>query len=187
MALRLLRWLAAPVPAATSFSEIANVYRKELAFVDWARESVCRGEDVADLTKAYKQLDQAVLTRREQFNQTFAKLLADWTATGSTFKDVCGVEEVLSQFVAKIADANNRVLLIVLDGMSWAVCHELLADIRREHWFEATLDESSALPAPVIATVPSITTYSRTSLLVGRVGRKAIRRSRNATSRRTPP
>ena len=28
MALRLLRWLAAPVPAATSFSELANVYRK---------------------------------------------------------------------------------------------------------------------------------------------------------------
>lgn len=167
MALRLLRWLAAPAPGARSFSEIANLYRKELAFVDWARESVCRGEDVADLTKAYKQLDQAVLTRREQFNQTFAKLLSDWTATGSTFKDVCGVEQVLSQFVAKIAGANNRVLLIVLDGMSWAVCHELLADIRREHWFEATLDESSALPAPVIATVPSITTYSRTSLLSG--------------------
>ncbi len=167
MALRLLRWLAAPMPAATSFSEMANVYRKELAFVDWARESVCRGEDVADLTKAYQLLDQTVLARREQFNQTFAASLADWTATGSTFKDVCRVEDVLSHFVAKIAEANNRVLVIVLDGMSWAVCHELLADIRHEHWFEATLEESSALPAPVVATVPSITTYSRTSLLSG--------------------
>jgi hypothetical protein len=166
MALRLLRWLAAPIPAATSFSDMANVYRKELAFVDWARESICRGEDVADLTKAYQQLDQAVLARREQFNQTFAKSLANWTATGSTFEDVCGVEAVLPQFVAKIA-ANNRVLLIVLDGMSWAVGHELLADIRNEHWFEATLDESSALPVPVVATVPSITMYSRTSLLSG--------------------
>lgn len=167
MALRLLRWLAAPVPAATSFAELANVYRKELAFVDWARESICRGEDVADLTKAYEQLDQAVLARREQFNQAFARSLADWTATGSTFKDVFGVEDVLAHFVAKIAAAGNRVLLIVLDGMSWAVCHELLADVRQEHWFEATLDESSALPAPVVATVPSITTYSRTSLLSG--------------------
>lgn len=167
MALRLLRWLAAPVPAATSFSEMANVYRKELALVDWARESICRGEDVTDLTKAYQQLDQAVLARREQFNQRFAKSLTDWTATGSTFKDVCGVEEVLSEFVAKIAAANNRVLLVVLDGMSWAVCHELLGDVRNEHWFEATLDESSTLPAPIVATVPSITTYSRTSLLSG--------------------
>jgi hypothetical protein len=169
MALRLLRWLAAPVPAATSFSEMANVYRKELAFVDWARESICRGEDVAELTKACQQLDQAVLARREQFNLTFAKSLADWTATGSTFKDVCGVEDVLAHFVAKIAEANNRVLLIVLDGMSWAVCHELLEDIGREHWFEATLNESSALPAPVVATVPSVTAYSRTSLLSGQL------------------
>ena len=167
MALRLLRWLADPVPAATSFSEMINVYRKELAFVDWARESICRGEDVADLTKAYQQLDQAVLARREQFNQTFAKSLTDWTATGSTFKDVCGVEDVLQEFVAKIAAANNRVLLVVLDGMSWAVCHELLVDIRNEHWFEATLNESSTVPAPIVATIPSITTYSRTSLLSG--------------------
>lgn len=167
MALRLLRWLAAPPPAATSFAEMANVYRKELAFVDWARESICRGEDVADLTAAYQQLDQTVLARREEFNRTFAKSLADWTATGSTFKDVCGVEDVLSQVVAKIAAADNNVLVVVLDGMSWAVSHEVLGDFRREHWFEATLDESSALPAPVIATVPSVTTYSRTSLLSG--------------------
>lgn len=167
MALRLLRWLSAPVPAATSFAEMANVYRRELAFVDWARESVCRGEDVADLTDAYLQLDREVLARREQFNRAFATSLAEWTDTGSTFKGVLGVEEVLSQIVAKIAAADNRVLLIVLDGMSWAVCHELLSDVRHEHWFEATLDESSALPQPVIATVPSVTTYSRTSLLSG--------------------
>ena len=30
---------------ATSFAEMVNVYRKELAFVDWARESICRGEE----------------------------------------------------------------------------------------------------------------------------------------------
>ena len=109
-----------------------------MAFVDWARESICRGEEVAGLSKAYQQLDQAVLARREEFNQAFAKSLADWTSVGSTFKDVCGVEDVLSQVVAKVVEADNRVLLIVLDGMSWAVCHELLDDIRQEHWFEAT-------------------------------------------------
>lgn len=167
MALRLLRWLAVPIPAATSFSEMASVYQKELAFVDWARESICRGEDVADLTKAYQQLDQAVLARREQFNEAFAKSLSDWTSTGTTSNAVCGVEGVLSQFIVPIAQADNKVLLILLDGMSWAVCHELLADIRNEHWFEATLDPSSALPVPVIATIPSITALSRTSLLSG--------------------
>ena len=99
-----------------------------------------------------------MLARREEFNRAFAKALANWTASGSKFLGVTGVEEVLSNIVAKIAESNNRVLFVVLDGMSWAVCHELLADIRREHWFEATLDESSATPSPVIATVPSMTT-----------------------------
>ena len=167
MALRLLRWLATPNIDATSFAEMSNAYRKELAFVDWARESVCRGEDVEELTRAYQQLDQAVLVRREQFNLKFAQSLADWTSTGSTFNDICGVEDVLSKFVGKIAGENNRVLLVVLDGMSWAVCHELLGDFQSEHWFEATLQESSALPTPVIATVPSVTNYSRVSLLSG--------------------
>ena len=95
-----------PIPAATSFSEMANVYRKELSFVDWARESICRGEDVADLTKAYQLLDQAVLARRELFNRTFAKLLADWTVTGSTFQRRDWRGRCPSHFVAKVAAAN---------------------------------------------------------------------------------
>ncbi len=140
MALRLVRWLSIPVPLPPSFSEMVNAYQKELAFVDWARESTCRGEDVPELTAAYQQLDQAVLARREEFNRSFAQSLANWTSVGSTLNDVCGVEEVLSQFVAKIAGVDNRVLLIVLDGMSWPVCHELLTDIRQDHWFEATLE-----------------------------------------------
>ncbi len=169
MALRLVRWLAQPVPPATSFAEMVNVYRRELAFVDWARESVCRGEDVAGLSKAYRRLDQAVLDRRHEFNRAFASALADWTSVGSTAKEVCGVEDVLTRVVAKVAGADNRVLLIVLDGMSWAVCHELLEDVRRDHWFEATPDEASSPPVPVVATVPSVTSYSRTSLLSGRL------------------
>lgn len=169
MALRLVRWLAQPIPPATTFAEMVDVYRRELAFVDWARESISRGEDVAELSRAYQRLDQAVLARRHEFNRAFASALADWTSTGSTVKDICGVEDVLPQVVAGVAGADNRVLLIVLDGMSWAVCHELLEDIRRDHWFEATPDEASLPPVPVIAAIPSVTRYSRTSLLSGRL------------------
>jgi hypothetical protein len=169
MALRLVRWLSEPIPSSPALADLASAYLKELAFVDWARESICRGEDVADLSKAYRQLDQVVVKRREEFSQAFAKTLADWTSVGSKFAGITGVEDVLPQIVAKVAEADNRVLLIVLDGMSWAVCHELLDDIRREHWFEATLDESSLPPLPVIATIPSVTNFSRASLLSGRL------------------
>lgn len=171
MALRLVRWLAQPVPPVISFADMVNAYRKELAFVDWARESVCRGEDVVGLSKAYQRLDQTVLSRRHEFNHAFARSLADWTSVGSTAKDICGVENVLSQIVVKVAEAGNRVLLIVLDGMSWAVCHELLEDIRRDHWYEATPDGASLPPVPVIAAIPSVTGYSRTSLLSGKLER----------------
>lgn len=167
MAVRLARWLSQQHPCPDTFPELANCYQRELSFVDWARESICRGEEVTTLTKAYQKLDQAVLVRREEFNHSFAKALANWTSVGSKFLGISGVEDVLSNIVAKIVESNNRVLFVVLDGMSWAVCHELLTDIRQEHWFEGTLDESSIIPSPVIATVPSVTQYSRTTLLSG--------------------
>ena len=167
MAVRLARWLSQGPSFPETFPELANCYQRELSFVDWARESICRGEDVPALGQAYQKLDQAVLARREEFNQAFAKALANWTSVGSKSLGISGVEDVLSNIVAKIVESNNRVLFVVLDGMSWAVCHELLTDIRQEHWFEGTLEESSAIPSPVIATVPSVTQYSRTTLLSG--------------------
>lgn len=168
MAVRLVRWLSRPSPASPAFADLANGYLKELAFVDWARESVCRGDEVSDLSEAYRLLEQAVFDRRAEFNRRFGQALADWTAVGSKAAGVCGVEDVLETVVAGVA-ADNRVLLVVLDGMSWAVCHELLDDVRREHWFEATLDASSLPPPAVIATVPSVTTFSRATLLAGRL------------------
>ena len=168
MAVRLVRWLSRPSPTSPAFADMASGYMKELAFVDWARESICRGDEVPALSKAFQQLDQVVFHRRSEFSQTFAKSLVDWTSVGSKFTGLCGVEDVLEKIVATVA-ADNRVLLIVLDGMSWAVCHELLEDIRREHWFEATLDESSLPPPPVIAAVPSVTNFSRATLLSGKV------------------
>lgn len=171
MAVRLVRWLSNNPGAPPSFAEQANHYIRELSFVDWAREPLCRGEDVADLSTAYQMLDATVLQRRAELTETFVRSLADWTAVGSKEAGVLGVEDVLSKVVSKVVEANNRVLLVVLDGMSWALCHELLEDIRQDHWFEATLDESNTPPAPVIATIPSVTTYSRASLLSGKLAK----------------
>ncbi len=168
MALRLVRWLARPLPTLRSFAEFALNYRQELAYVDWGRESICRGEDIPELSEAYQNLDKAILERREQFNRLFAKALADWTSIGSDSLAVFTVEDVIPKVVFKVVEAGNRVLMIVLDGMSWAVCHELLDDIRQEHWFLASLDESTVPPPPVIATIPSVTHFSRASLLSGK-------------------
>lgn len=167
MAVRLVRWLSTPNSLPASFAEFANHQVREISFVDWAREPLCRGEDVTDLSSAYQLLDRAVLQCREEISRSFAKSLADWSSVGSKQAGVLGVEDVLSQVVSKVVEAGNRVLFVVLDGMSWAICHELLEDIRQDHWFEATLDETNTPPIPVIATIPSVTNFSRTSLLSG--------------------
>ena len=169
MAVRLARWLNQPIPSSPTFGDMATAYAKELAFVDWAREFIVRGDDVPHLSAAYQLLDTAVAERHARFSKEFAVGLADWCSSGSQNAAIIGVEHVLEQVVAKAVQANNRVLLVVLDGMSWAVCHELLEDIRQDHWFEATLDEGSPAPPVVIATVPSETKYSRTSLLAGKL------------------
>lgn len=197
MAVRIARWLKQSTPSTASFSDSAAGYVKELAFVDWARESVVRGDDEPRLSEAYQQLDSAVAERLGQFSQHFATGLADWCVSGSKNSKIIGVEDVLTQVVAKIIEANNRVLLVVLDGMSWAVCHELLEDIRQDHWYEAALEEGASSPPQVIAAVPSETKYSRTSLLSGKlqVGDAATERRNfveNATllqhsDRRYPP
>lgn len=167
MAVRLVRWLSGSAAPSGSFAESASQQIREMSFVDWAREPLCRGEEVADLSAAYQLLDQLVLERREAISHSFAKELADWSAVGSKDAGVLGVEDVLGRVVSKVVEAGNKVLVVVLDGMSWAICHELLEDIRQDHWFEATLDESNAPPLPVIATIPSVTHFSRASLLSG--------------------
>jgi hypothetical protein len=75
IAVRLVRWLSRPSPASKAFAEFAATYFKELAFVDWARESIVRGDEVPELSKAYQRLanDQVVFQRRSEFSQAFAE------------------------------------------------------------------------------------------------------------------
>jgi len=167
MAIRLVRWMQQPMPEVNSFGEQSIAYVKELSFVDWAREAICRGDDIPELADAYLALDGAVSKRQRSYAKSFANGLKDWSSAGSTDIGVIGVEHVLDQVVAKIVSQKNKALMIVLDGLSWAVCHELLEDIRADHWYETTLDENAEIPAPVIATLPSETRFSRTTLLSG--------------------
>ena len=169
MAVRLARWLKQPIPSSSAFSDTASLYVRDLSFVDWARESIVRGEELSELSAAYQQLDLAVAERHKKFSLAFATGLADWISAGSKSPKIIGVEDVLEQVVSKVAESGNRVLLIVLDGMSWAVCHELMEDIRQDHWFEFTFEDGSSSPPAVIATIPSETKYSRTSLLSGKL------------------
>ena len=180
MALRLVRWLNRQLhdapPRPKSFAEAANAQLREGGFVDWARLSLRSGDPVRPLSEAYAKLFEHVRLLREQENQKFAKLLADWTAAGSKDQEIIPVERVLDEIVAPLA-AKGFVLVIVVDGMSVAVCREMLDDITRHEWTAISEPERS-INRPGLATIPSVTEFSRVSLLCGRLNQGSQDRER---------
>jgi hypothetical protein len=55
-------------------------------------------------------------------NQAFAAALCDWTQSGAVATEMLCIEDVLDHVVHPVVRDGNRVLLIVLDGMSWEDC-----------------------------------------------------------------
>lgn len=171
MAVRLVRWLGEQSHGARtepkSLAESAAEHLRYGGFVDWARLSLRSGDPVQGLSETYARLFEAVTKLREEQAKQFAQLLADWTAAGSQSDEVIPIERVLEQIVAPLA-AENPVLVIVIDGMSVAVCRELLSDLTRHEWI-ALCEPDRTSNRPAIATLPSVTEFSRTSLLCGRL------------------
>ena len=171
MAIRLLRWMdSAGATTGDDPGSLGNAARYHLAeggFVDWARATLRTGDAVRELSTAYSRLFERVTDIRERQARRFAELLRDWTAAGAGGDEVLPVEEVLEQIIAPLA-AEVPVLMIVIDGMSAAVWRELLADLTFRGDWMVLHREMGTGERPVIATVPSVTELSRTSLLCGR-------------------
>ena len=148
-----------------SFAEAADNYLREGGFIDWARLSLRSGDPVRELSEAYAQLFDRVTEVRQQQSQMFGKLLADWTTAGSHGGDLIPVERVLEDVIAPLAE-KNLVLMIVIDGMSVAVCRELLSDITQHDWI-AISEPGRNFNRPGLSTIPSVTEFARTSLLCG--------------------
>jgi len=166
MAIRLVRYLAVPMrDDAVSLAESASSYAGNDAFVDLARRLIWRGETEPSLISAYRTLDERVFEVRQAANKRFAELLADWLVAGSTDRRILGVEEIIAEVIAPLA-SERPLLLVVLDGMGWQTWLELAPDLDRNGWDEF-IDEGVAGRRVGIATIPSLTTYSRTSLLCG--------------------
>lgn len=172
MAIRLVRWLAASSqaseqPALESFEDLAIAYARDGGFLDWARQALFFGDPVETLSTAYSRLCEIVTQKREAESERFARRLADWMSAGCAVRTAVLIEDVLKSVVAPLARV-APVLLVVVDGMSFAVFRELLEDILTHGWLELS-KEGEAAPRPVIAALPSITEVCRRSLLAGRL------------------
>jgi hypothetical protein len=167
MALRLVRSLHVETAVPRSFEDAVKHYAASSGFVDWARAELWPGDGSEPLARAYTRLVSEVSRRREAENESFARALADWLASGGLRQGVPRVEDVLDSVVAPLA-AQAPVLLLVLDGMSVAVFRELAVDLVREGWVESVPREGPDVQA-VLAALPSVTEVSRASLLCGRL------------------
>ena len=166
MGLRLTRWLAVRKPhAAGSFVEMAQEYADEISFVDWARYSLYPGESIAILGQAYARLLEAVSARREDLNHQFAQALVQWSPTPGS--EVVPIEHILRDVVAPAATL-QPVLLVVLDGMSFAVFRELAADLGKHGWVITNFEGHPKIRLAA-AALPTVTEHSRRALLCGRI------------------
>lgn len=167
MAARLVRWLStSPAPRSESLGDAASGYTKSSSLVDLARIALRAGDAVQPLADVYASLLSHVAERREEENRHFGDLLADWIATGSTSGELLPVEHTIERVIGPLA-GGVPVLLVVVDGMSVPVWREILEDLGRQSW--ASLEPADGPIPPGVATVPSVTQYSRTSLLSGRL------------------
>lgn len=167
MALRLARYLQ-NMPQdtpSTSLSQMSVAYTAQGAYVDWARQVLSAGDETQDVAKAFSFLAERMRQMREQQNKRFAELLMAWSKGPSPSESLIPIEQALSRIVARIAEA-SPILLLVIDGMSYAVFCELSDDFSQRGWIELNHQSSRALPS-LVSTVPSVTMMSRTSLLVG--------------------
>ena len=173
MSLRLAQWLvsqqASPTPAPKALEEAISSHAQEGGFLDWARLTLPMAEPHRELATAFGKLFDAVTEIRESQSYQFAKLLQDWTAIGSIRKSFTLIEHILETVVAPLA-ATHPILLIVMDGMSVAVCNELLSDLTQQNWHLLAPEDATQLSIqPGLAAIPSVTEVSRASLLCGQI------------------
>lgn len=173
MAVRLARWLTDQNTTGSgkpsNLLAIAQGYAGDGGYVDWARRVLRGGEPNKDLATAVARLVDRVSELREAENQRFGLALAEQRAMGDATSGLVQAELMIEQVVARVAD-KVPVLLLLVDGMNWAVFRELVSDIKAHGWIDLGFG-----PTPKrligLAALPSVTEVCRTSLLCGELRR----------------
>ena len=168
-AVRLVRWLAAgEAPPATVAGGVLGQVRS-WAWADRAL-AVITSPDTTRTPRAqaaYAALHEAVRERRSALDEAFAGRLAAWSPAAGPTGDLLLMENVLERIARPLA-SQAAPLVIVVDGMSAAVAYAIADDIAAMRiWDETGRHEDGREGA--LAVLPSATTFSRTSLLSGKL------------------
>ncbi|NDK90273.1 BREX-2 system phosphatase PglZ [Gordonia desulfuricans] len=183
--LRLLRRLVTSWPQPTTLAEWLATYRTDLSWVDSAVNRAHVGADNPTLATANHALLQTIRVHRARLDREFAARLA---AAGVHRETGAGaplyVEDVLTSIVLPLtalhhggtgaglgtaAPQRSPVLVIVADGMDVASANDIVADAlrhRRPQWQNCIGTDHDG-PLTALSALPSVTHFSRCSLLTG--------------------
>ena len=163
--------LGTSIPAA----DLVNDYIANGAWEDWARRTL-RGARPEALARAVTKLLDRVATQRMASDEAFAAALAQTAAIGDVPRGVLPIEAALHTVVAPLAQ-HNPLLMVVMDGMSQDVYIAIADSLVKRGWNSWTRED---LPGALLATTPSVTECSRTSLFAGRLMKGAANQERHA-------
>ncbi len=178
-ALRLIGWLATAMPpqpvsgpAYETALQLANDYAREGGFVDLARRRVRASGGTSDLEKALEAVLAAADARRDALDERFARSLVAWQRAGRPIAGVVPIERALDQLGAAFLGerTDRKQLVLLMDGLSWAVAVELLLDLQSQEispirWRPA--QAKSVSPVAMLAALPTTTEVSRSTLFAG--------------------
>ncbi|MFC1610309.1 BREX-2 system phosphatase PglZ [Myxococcota bacterium] len=183
LAVRLASYLVSratrPTPAAGASYEpalrLAQDYAVEGGYVDW-----CRGRLRAplpfgqDLNDAIHGVLRASDSQRREDNKRFATALLKWVEAGRPATDIVPIHSASRQFATDLVsqETGRRVLVILMDGMSWVTAVQLLERLEGENWepilWRPKRHEGRAHFPAVIADLPTVTNVSRAAFFSGK-------------------
>lgn len=168
---RLVRWLATDVSSTTELDALLRRHVADDAWVDSAVNDALAGTADVQLAEEFAKVLDVVRLRRSKHDSEFG------VALSSAEQDaVLVVEKLLPETIVPLAK-KHPVLLVVIDGLSVAVATELLADAAELGWVEHGLPTHDQR-AGALAVLPTLTEFSRCSLLSGE-----LRQGDSATER----
>jgi hypothetical protein len=192
MALRLASYLVhrgtRPGPATTGAAyqaaiDLARQYAAEGGFVDWCRQrlrgTLAFGEPLDGAIRAL--VESADACRRDDDRQ-FAQGLLHWNSAGRPSTQVLSIDAVIGQLVEPLLGGhpNRKILVVVMDGMSWASAVQLLTRLEQETWapivWRPKGHEAQLHGPPVLADLPTSTEVSRATLLAGKRDKRSPER-----------
>jgi hypothetical protein len=177
---RLSRWLASPRRPCATIAEHVRGYQQSGAFADVSAARIVRSRGaVLDFSGQVDAVLAAYRSRRDEENRAFAEALAkDYTS--ALFRGgAVPLQSVWSDIVSRSPDALLRkggkggLFVAVLDGCSYPVFLELVGELARsaQPIGLSTADRpgEAARGHDVLSPLPTITSYARAALFLGKL------------------